>query len=146
MAFLPVPTLECYDIIFMLVFLIIIFVLFLIWPWIKQPVSNWFSRFMANRTEDMMRRMMGMPSRKEERKRQKQAAKNNKGRRGAYRRQQHTDNRKRTASLMREVAVDVEYTEVKEFSSTTILQEDRQGSKVIIEEQITDAEYIEIRK
>jgi len=47
------------------VFLIILLLLLILWPWISPYVTRWIRMFMARRAEDMMRRMMGMPSRKE---------------------------------------------------------------------------------
>lgn len=126
--------------------LIILILLFLVWPLIKGPVTRWFRTFMAHRTEDMMRRMMGMPSRKEERRRrkkeEKERRKSNFSAGGPHGARRHRVN---PAAMMREVAVDVEYTEIKEFESRTSIDETEGTTKIICEEQISDAEFIEIK-
>lgn len=131
----------------MQVFLIILLVVFIIWPLVREPVSRWFSTFMARRAEDMMRRMMGMPTRKEERRRRKKAERDRR-KRGSAASPSGTRNQKggmRAAEMMKKVAVDVEYTEIKEFESTTITEEKNGKTRIVIEEQITDAEYTEIK-
>lgn len=76
---------------------------------------------MAHRAEDMMRRMMGMPSRAEEKKRRKKARKEEKQFRHShnednpYRTSRHYNSRSQSmAEMMQDVAVDVEYVEIKE--------------------------------
>lgn len=103
----------------------------------------------------MMRRMMGMPSRKEERRANRAAGQSRdssgaserreSSRRtsgGRYHRQPRTD----AAALLKSVAVDVEYTEIKEFESTTIVEDDGKTRRVYNEEQVSDAEFMEIRE
>ena len=46
------------------IFLILIIVCILFWPWI----SKWLRGYLARRSEDALRKMMGMPTRKEEEK------------------------------------------------------------------------------
>lgn len=136
-------------------FLIILVVICLCWPWISRLLSRWFSGFMARRAEDMMRRMMGMPSRKEERRANRAAGQsrdssgaserresNRRASGGRYHRKPRTD----AAALLKSVAVDVEYTEIKEFESTTIVEDDGKTRRVYNEEQVSDVEFMEIRE
>lgn len=110
---------------------------------------------MAHRAEDMMRRMMGMPTRREEERMRRKAAKDSdntggKTSRGSGSRQTRRHHRTPdfdAAEVMKQVAEDVEYTEIREFESTTIAETDRSTGKTTIyeEEQVTDAEYVEIK-
>lgn len=47
--------------------------------------------------------------------------------------------------MMKSVAVDVEYTEVVEFEQHITVETDGKKTKIITEEQISDAEYVEIK-
>lgn len=105
---------------------------------------------MATRAEDMVRRMAGMPTRKEEQRRRKQNEKEN-------RRNQTTRNGNRNhrsyykrgedgVKSMKEYAEDVEYTEIKEYSESTILKQDETGhSHIYNESQVSDVEFIETK-
>ena len=112
----------------------------------REPVSRWFSGFMARRTEDMMRRMMGMPSRKEEKRQNKKrkerasASQKKTGRNSGKAPKPHP------AEMMKSVAEDVVFTEIKEFESRTIIENDGENTRIVVEEQITDVEYTEIKK
>lgn len=99
---------------------------------------------MARRAEDMVRRMTGMPSRKEEQKRQRQQEKQR--RRQERRQRPSADNDTYGIRSMQEYAVDVEYTETKEYSESDILEEDgRQEHREYHESQVSDVEYVEIK-
>lgn len=130
------------------IFLIILLIIFICWPWI----SKWFSKFMARRAENLIRRMMGMPTRKEEeraRKNEERAQRKQKS--GSSRRNRRDEGnhyaRSQAADLMKSVAEDAEFVEIKEYSSTTVFEQDKMGKQTRIyrEEQVTDAEYTEIR-
>lgn len=127
--------------------LIILIIIFLVFPLVRGPLSRWFSGFMARRTEDMVRRMMGMPSRKEEKKRRKKAAEGGSRFSGGRRRSgaASRDRERHPAAMMQPVAVDVEYTEIREFESRTTISDDGQSMRIVTEEQVSDAEYVEIR-
>lgn len=102
---------------------------------------------MSRRAEDMMRRMMGMPSRKEEKRRQRQQERQASGdsQRGQQTRR-HRSPSVRAAQLMRQVAVDVDYTEIREFRSQTIIDPEPRGKhRIVLEEQVSDVEYTEIK-
>ncbi len=104
---------------------------------------------MARRAEDALRRMMGMPSRKEERRRARDAERGEKpGRRNNSDANGFTQRgaSMSVAAVMRQYAEDVEYTEYHEYSSEEIIGE---GVRVKThreyhESQISDAEYVEI--
>lgn len=131
------------------IFFIILIIIFLCWPWI----TKWLRGYMARRAEDMVRRMAGMPSRKEEQKRrreQERQQKRNGYSAGSTRgRNRGSANGKDTDSIrsMQEYAEDVEFTETKEYSETEIIEDDGKGNRRIYREsQVSDAEYIEIKK
>lgn len=109
---------------------------------------------MANRAEDAMRRMMGMPSRKEEKRRARERQR--RAERGEpdddRTRESYYDggatataSHEKTSDMMQSVAVDVEYTEFKEYSSETIIDGGDGKTRVKTEEQVSDAEYVEIK-
>lgn len=127
-------------------FLILLLIIFLCWPWISKWLGGWFSKFMARRTEDMMRRMMGMPPLKEEERRRRKAQKEASASSHSSRRR-HRPATEDAAGMMKSVAEDVEFTEIHEFESTTITENDpRTGTRrVYREEQVTDAEFVEIK-
>ena len=91
-----------------------------------------------------------MPSRKEEERRRKQQQRQQRdnsysrtGRRG----RQYASNEEDSIRSMQEYAEDVEFTETKEYSESEILEnESRSERRVYREEQVSDAEYIEIKR
>ena len=101
---------------------------------------------MARRAEDMVRKMAGMPSRKEEERQRKQQRDNSYSRTG-LRCRQYASNEEDCIRSMQEYAEDVEFTETKEYSESEILEnESRSERRVYREEQVSDAEYIEIKE
>lgn len=120
--------------------LIIIIVICLFWP----VIVRWLQGFMARRAEDMVRRMAGMPSRKEEKRRRKEQT----------RRERHNDCDSSSAAdpaegvrAMKEYAEDVAFTEIREFSSDEVIAEEGNGKnrRIYREDQVSDAEYVEIK-
>ena len=136
-------------------FIVILLLLILFWPWISKWLSGWIRKFMANRAEDAMRRMMGMPSRKEqkrrERERQRRAQRgepdDERTRESFYgdTDAQGNSRHERTSAMMQSVAVDVEYTEFKEFTKETVADDASGKTRIRTEEQISDAEFVEIK-
>ena len=132
---------------------VILIVLLVCWPWISRFVTRMVSQFMARRAEDMMRRMMGMPSRKEERRKRRSresAHKHGDGGENFYSdgsadagKRRHRRPAYSVAALLRSVAVDVEYVEIREFSPP--FMDDGSRFKLVYEEQVSDVEYTEIR-
>ncbi len=104
---------------------------------------------MARRAEDMVRRMAGMPSRKEEQRRRKQQEKQQRqNNANGYRNRGYSSsgNPEDTLKSMQEYAEDVEFTETKEYSDSDILENDGNGdSRIYRENQVSDAEYTEIK-
>lgn len=130
------------------------------WPRISRWLRRRAAEYASRRAEDWMRRMMGMPSRKEEERAARRQRANtapgkdaaaadgfasafNDPRRRQRGRRYHRPARYRAADLMRAVAVDVEYTEIREFSSSTIAG-DGHTFRFETEEQVTDVKYTEI--
>lgn len=118
-------------------FLLILILIFLLWPLIMR----WMQGFMARRAEDMLRRMAGAPSRKEEQKYRKKTENEKRGR--PY----SSDRRRHPAKIMNEVAEDVEYTEIVEYSETTIEvgTGPERHQRIYRESQVEDVKYTEIK-
>lgn len=132
------------------VFLIILLVIVLLWPWISRFVTRWLQEFMSRRAEDMLRRMMGMPTRKEERRRARRNAEENRrtaasGRSGGSAPRRHRAPVADAAQMLRSVAEDVEFTEIREFDSATIADSDGRERRIYREEQVSDVEFTEIK-
>lgn len=129
-------------------FILILIIIIALWPWI----SKWLKGFMSRRAEDAIRRMMGMPTRKEQERRRKQSEKRQaaSSRRDAKKKsamQEREADRQDALRSMKENAVDVEYTEYKEFSQTKIAVEDQDGNTTVFtENQVTDVEFVEIKE
>lgn len=119
--------------------LIILLVLWLLWPYIMK----WVQRLMARRAEDILRRMTGQPTRREEKRRRKQADRNR-----AARPESPRAPEPHPARMMREVAEDVQFTEELDYSESRLdfEEETKQGRRVYHERQVEDAQYTEIRK
>ena len=122
--------------------------MFIFWP----QITRWIHRFMARRAEDMVRKMAGMPSRKEEERRRKQQEKRQRasGSRSNYSRDPRSGgyaaNPEEVVHNMQQYAEDVEFVETKEYSETEIREDDTKGNERIYREsQVSDVEYIEIK-
>lgn len=98
---------------------------------------------MMRRTEDMLRKMAGAPSRKEE---EKMRHRERKQRTGNGQRHQETPD-PHPARAMREVAEDVEFVEIKDYSETEdILSPDGSSEhKEYHESQVEDIKFTEIK-
>lgn len=125
--------------------LVLLFVIIcLLWPWI----ARWIRGYMARRAEDMIRRMAGMPSRKEEermrRRREREEESGYSADRGYSRSRRGPQ--EDGVRCMREYAEDVEFTEIREFSASGIIGEEENASRrEFNESQVSDAEYTEVR-
>lgn len=101
---------------------------------------------MAHRAEDMFRRMAGAPTRKEEERMRRRANKERgKGKAKGRRKGTSGNPEPHPGKLMNEVAVDAEYTEIREFSERAEIYEEPLSGRVVVEEQVSDAEYVEIK-
>lgn len=125
-----------------MIYILIAIILFVAcWPLLRPYVARW----MQHRTEDTLRRMMGMPSRKEEQKARKQAEKRtrNASSRGARKSGRRYPGSGYGHIIPPEYAEDVEYTEYKEYSHTHTDINTDIGS--YMESQVEDVEYKEVR-
>ena len=133
------------------IILVIIFLLIVAGPLLSRLLGGPLSRWMAGKMEDRFRNMMGMPTRKEEKKARKRAAKREKDGAEAFRkaaagrRQPGSSYSSMEHSGLQSYAEDVEFTEVIEYTETEIRVEKESG-ETFHESQISDAEYVEIKK
>ena len=134
------------------VLLVIFLLLVLIWPYVSKWFGPALQRWMMGRIEDRMRRMAGMPTRKEERKMRRQAQKKRQGGhavRDAFRDRRTGASRRSSGPIIpKEYAEDVEFVEMKTYSEETVITHDTDAAgktRVKIESQIEDAEYVEIK-
>ena len=134
---------------------IVIVVFFLIWLIFGSRINAWIrrkiARFLANRTEDYIRKATGMPPRdKSKSSREKESS-------GGSRRESATRAYRSSRSsreyydpsgpiIPKEYAEDVEFIEIKEFSQTDIDARFSDNSRVEYHEsQVSDVEWVEIK-
>lgn len=129
-----------------LIILILIFIgVPLLWRWLKP----YFFRWAQHRTEDYVRRQMGMPPR--DRNKSRSQRRQSYSSSGEYSQSTYGNKHQRrgysSGSLIpKEYAVDVEYTEIRSYSSDETIAPDGNRVRYTIESQVSDAEIIEIRK
>lgn len=126
---------------------IVLFLLLVFRPVLQRWLQPLIHRWAMGKMEDQMRRMAGMPTRKEERKARKrrEAAGRTAGNpwRSARRRTVRS-----TVGMLRYIAEDVEFTEIKDYSPDLPIgsgQDKRKEVRYKVEEQIEDVEYKEIK-
>lgn len=140
-------------------FFAFILICILIWVLFGESIKKWAQRRMIQKMEDAIRAQMGMPSSKEERRRKA-------GQQSPRNARQYSKNAFYTPGpnanapsnqsigsiiIPKEYAEDVEFTEYREFSqkATIISEKDprtgRSHSRVVIESQISDVEYVEFK-
>ena len=124
-----------------LIILILIFIgLPLLWRWLKPH----FFRWAQHRTEDYVRKSMGMPPRDKSRSRRSNSYNSSSSSSSSHRRKRphyHSG-----PIIPKEYAVDVEYTEIKSYSSEKVIASDGKSVRYSVESQVSDAEILEIRK
>lgn len=142
-------------------FLVFILILISLWLIFGRAIRAWIQRRAEEKLADFLRAQMGMPSAKEQRKAQKaaeKAARRNGASSGSYWTRPAQPRQPRYPSgspiIPKEYAVDVEFTEIREFQQTTILDSASSQSnssstsshrKRIKEEgQVSDVEYTDI--
>lgn len=117
-------------------FLIIILIIALLWPYIMR----WLRGYLMRRAEDQFRKMAGQPTRKQEEKMRRE--------------QQYRQTRKRgtrhgtgahPARELSKVAEDVQFTEIQEFTDTSVIQDDGTTRREYHEEQVEDVKFTEIK-
>lgn len=134
-------------------FIIILLSLILIWMIFGDRIKAWSQRRMVDKMEDMFRQSMGMPTAKEERRHRKQAEKEARRNNGFTRPSSGSQSRdpfrqKPDSILPKEYAEDVEFTEYKEYSSSTTIKSEDSGTEteIKVESQVSDVEFTEIKK
>ncbi len=134
-----------------LLILILIFIgVPFLWKWLKP----YFFRWAQHRTEDYVRRQMGMPprDRNNSRSQQRQSYASSSGySQSAYSQRAYGGQRRSRGYssgplIPKEYAVDVEYTEIRSYSSEETIASDGKNVRYTIESQVSDAEIIEIRR
>ena len=130
-----------------LLILILIFIgVPILWRWLKP----YFFRWMQRRTEDYVRNAMGMPPRDKKKnsssegRRQSYSSSGFYGAGSGYRRR--SGYYSSGPIIPKEYAVDVEYTEIRSYSSDETVASDGKNVRYKVESQVSDAEIIEIRK
>ncbi|MDE6480836.1 MAG: hypothetical protein K2L45_11270 [Muribaculaceae bacterium] len=128
-----------------LLILILIFIgLPIIWRWLKP----YFFRWMQRRTEDYVRNAMGMPPRDRSKKQSSRRQSHYSGSysSGGYGQRSSRYGYSSGPLIPKEYAVDVEYTEIRSYSSEETIASDDNTVRYKVESQVSDAEIIEIRK
>lgn len=129
-------------------FLAVLFIIFLVLMILGPMLRPFLEKWMMGKFEDRMRRMMGMPTRKQERKGRRQASTADREwaswfRQGGGSRRQPSPT---GVDFLRMYAVDVEFTEIKgPRLETPSAEKDRSASGIREEQQVEDAEFEEIR-
>lgn len=122
------------------VFLIILLILALLWPYIMR----WMRGYLMRKAEDRLRQMMGAPPRQEERRQNRQ--RRDDSRRGDTRPRRSNPH---PAQAMKEVAEDVRYTEIIDYSESTstvdVQEENGTRRREYHEEQVEDVKFTEIK-
>ena len=129
-----------FGVIFIIFFLVLVF-----GPMLRRWLAPLLQRWMLRKMEDNMRRMAGMPTRKEEKKARRQAEKKRGGAGERFRQAASRRPVRSTVGMLRYVAEDVEFTEIKEYSHDTT-QASAHTVKYKIEEQVEDVEFVEIKE
>lgn len=119
-------------------------------------ISAWLRRKMMESMEDRLRRSMGMPTQKEERRERRNREKESRRNDGKFhkpadggRKSRNPYHHRPDSIIPKEYAEDVEFTEFKEYSSSTSVTEtrgsDESSVRFRVEEQVSDVEFIEIK-
>lgn len=111
------------------ILIIIVLFLWLVWP----AISRWLKRKAQEKTAEFFYRKMGMPP------------PYNENRRSRSTRRTYNERKKSEPIIPKEYAEDIEYTEIKEFKTETVITSEDKGVKYKKESQISDAEWTEIK-
>lgn len=134
------------------ILIVIVFLLWVLGPMLRRFFAPLMQRWMMGKMEDQMRRMAGMPTRKEEKKARKQAGRRQKSGAEAFRRaaagSRAQQAHKSGVDYLQDFAEDVEFTEIKEYSADVEIasRPDSGETRVTAEEQVSDAEFIEFKR
>lgn len=141
---------------------IILIILFLVWLLFGERIRRWLARKAAERTEDFIRKSVGMPPRpgsKEARRQQQQHSRRDgrssgtsQGTYGYYSSDSSSRRRRRAYSttdepiIPKEYAEDVEFVETINYSETFIGADNPDSSRTVYHEsQVSDVEWEEIK-
>lgn len=127
-----------------MIWFIIVVALIVASPYIARWITQWITRKIQNR----LREAMGIPpepkpkheSRAERKQREEDERIRDRQRR--YARQAGSPHE---PLIPKEYAVDVEYTEVREYSEHTEIRPEPDGVHIVTESQVSDAEYLVIK-
>ena len=124
-----------------------ILILVVVFFWLVWPlISRWLRRKAMERTEDYLRRSMGMPPRDKKGRKSGRESAGGDGYYGRGRRNPFGEKSWREGPIIpKEYAEDVEFTETIDYSEKEY-RHTKEGDKIYHESQISDAEYIEIKK
>lgn len=140
-------------------FFIVILIILLL-PLIMPYIGKWIKGYAMGKMEDNMRRMMGMPTRAEEKRARKEHSRaehhsHREEERGGSRRygfrnrgrNHNVGNPAEDIRMMRLYAEDVEYVEIREYSADIKFKQDLNTGnvKITVEEQVSDAEFVVIK-
>lgn len=130
----------------LLILILILIGVPIIWRWFKP----YFFRWAQHRTEDYVRRQMGMPPRDKNKKSHSDGRSQAYSSSGSYNYGSGYRGRRGYYSsgplIPKEYAVDVEYTEIRSYSTEETIASDGRNVRYTVESQVSDAEIIEIRK
>lgn len=109
-------------------------------PYIARWISRIIQQWLARKFQERMRQAMGFPPGDKTRRDRRS------GRQQAERRRQAAPEAQSHEPLIpKEYAVDVEYTEIHEYSERTEIRPEADGVHIKTESQVTDAEYLVIK-
>lgn len=137
---------------------VILFLVLVLGPTLRRWLAPYLQRWMLGKMEDNMRRMAGMPTRKEEKKARKAAERRGAGRSASraaesFRRaaagsraygRRNARRARSTVGMLRYIAEDVEFTEIKDYSGDSPLWQ-KTEVRYRVEEQVEDADFTEIK-
>lgn len=128
--------------------LIIIIILIFAWPYIWRWLQPYFYRWMQHRAEDYVRKSMGMPPRDRGGSKARTRTSGSSGFKSSsqsYRGSRHSYDE--GSIIPKEYAEDVEFTEIRSYSSdSSSIASDGDTVRYREESQVSDAEIIEIKK
>lgn len=129
-----------------MLFLIILIILIFAWPHIWRWLQPYFYRWARRRTEDYMRRAMGMPPHGRGQSRGRKTSGYGNASRGNARTSSRRRHKESGPLIPKEYAEDVEYTEIHSYSEESTIASDGARVSYVRESQVSDAEIIEIKK
>lgn len=132
-------------------FLVCLIIIIALWMTFGPFIRRWLQRRAMQKMADILSRGMGMPTEKERREARRKAERAQRSRGNTFwtRPAQKPPRYRKDDSriIPSEYAEDVEFTEVVDYSqSATVASDGRCRTKAIIESQVSDVEFTEIKK